>query len=192
MFERKDHFYERAKREGHASRAVYKLSEIQKKYKILKTGNRVLELGAAPGGWLPLIAKEIGLKGNIVAIDLLPLKIPPPKNAQFFQIDLADLDETIAQEKFNVILSDISPNLSGITFQDSYRSHEIAQTIFGLCAKRLASNGNLVIKIFPGDETKTFKKELEKQFQTLKTFIPEATRKTSSEVYLIALGFKNG
>ena len=101
------------------------------------------------------------------------------------------MEEHIASQKFDTILSDISPNLSGIRFRDTHQSLEIAKNIFSLCPKWLCSGGNLVLKTFPSEETQELRKELKKTFKEFKTFIPEATRKESSEVYFIALGYKN-
>ena len=192
MFERKDRFYKQAKKEGHASRAIYKLLEIQKKYRIVRSGNRILELGATPGGWLPQIAEWVGPKGHVFAIDLLPLKILPPANATFFQADFEKMRELLPAQKFNTILSDISPNLSGIRFRDTHLSLEISKNIFSLCPEWLCPGGNLVLKTFPSEETQELRKELKQNFREFKTLIPEATRKESSEVYFIALGYKNG
>lgn len=188
MFDRKDHFYKKAKKEGFASRAVYKLQEIQKKYRILKSGNRVLDLGAAPGGWMEITAKEIGPRGHVTGIDRLPLKIHLPPNATFLQQTVeADLK---LEKSFDTILSDLSPDLTGITFRDSYQSYALAKLVWQIAQKHLKAKGNLVIKIFPGEETKMLQTELKKSFTKMQIFIPEATRKTSSEIYLVATGFK--
>lgn len=185
MYQRKDHFYKKAKEEGYASRAVYKLIEVQKKYRILKKGDQVLELGSAPGGWFKILAKEIGPKGHVVGIDRLPLKIPLPSNALFIQ---QDIEEPLKLEQtFDVILSDLSPDLSGIIFRDTYQSHELAKKVLSIAQKHLKQGGHLVIKIFPGKETVSLKQQLKQFFEELKTFRPEATRKTSSEIYFIAL-----
>ena len=191
MFERKDHFYKRAKKEGLASRAAYKLLEIQKKFKVWRKGSSLLDLGSAPGGWLQILSKEVGPSGKIVGIDRLPLKIQPPSNVQFIQKNISDPD-LVLQERFDCILSDLSPDLSGITFRDNFLSFELAMRVWTMAKQCLKKNGNLVITICPGEETNQLRHELKKSFAKLATFIPEATRKTSSEVYLVALGFKEG
>lgn len=194
MYERKDFFYKKAKKEGLASRAAYKILEIQKKYKIFRSGEIILELGAAPGGWLQILSKEVGPKGLIIGVDLLPLKIQTPANVTFYQQDIED-EKFISFLKnqgllFDGILSDISPNLSGIPFRDTYRSFELAQKVWKTARQCLKRNGKLVIKIFPGEESTALKKELKKDFNQLSTFVPEATRKESSEVYWVAKGYK--
>lgn len=189
MYERKDHFYKKAKKEGFASRAAYKILEIQQKFKIWKKGSFILDLGSAPGGWLQILSKEAGEKGLIVGVDRAPLKIEPPVNVRFIQADIHSPDLAFEQ-RFDCILSDLSPDLSGIRFRDTYLSFEIASRVFALTKQFLKKNGNLVIKVFPGEEVDRLKREMKKHFERFATFIPEATRKTSSEVYLVATGFK--
>lgn len=188
MYERKDRFYKKAKKEGFASRAAYKLIEIQKKYGVFRPGSRVLDLGAAPGSWMQVTAKAVAPKGEVIGIDRSSLKIVLPKNASFIQKKIEEGEENLGL--FDVILSDLSPDLSGIAFRDVHQSLELAKLVWKIAEKNLKTNGNLVIKIFPSIEADHFKLELKKSFTSIKTFIPEATRKTSSEFYLIAMGFK--
>lgn len=194
MYNRKDHYYKKAKKEGKASRAAYKLLEIQEKYRIWKKGDRVLDLGSAPGGWLQVLSQEVGLKGKIIGIDRLPLHISPPKNVQFIQKSIEE--ESLLGEierihpKFDVILSDLSPNLSGIVFRDTFQSYELGCQVWELAKTFLKKGGNLTFKIFPGEEANRLKTALKKAFQTVITLVPQATRKGSSEVYWIALGFQ--
>lgn len=185
MYERKDHFYKKAKKEGFASRAVYKLAEIQKKYRVLKKGGTVLDLGCAPGGWIEIASQEVGPKGKVIGVDRLPLKIKLPPNAIFLQKKMEEISEGGLPGSFDTILSDLSPDLSGIAFRDTYQSFELAKLVWEIAKKYLKPGGNLVIKIFPGEETKAFQAELKKSFSKMQIFIPEATRKSSSEVYLI-------
>lgn len=189
MYQRKDHYYKQAKKEGYASRAAYKLKEIQKKYKILRPGQSVLDLGCAPGGWLQVAAKFVGPKGKVFGIDLLPLKISAIPNVTFFP---KDIEESLGENwpPFDVILSDISPDLSGIHFRDTFRSYELACQVWKVAQPHLKAGGHLVVKIFPGEESKRLAADLKKSFRSLETFVPEATRKQSSEVYFVALGFK--
>lgn len=188
MYERKDYFYKKAKKEGLASRAAYKIEEIQKGFKITKPGNTVLDLGCAPGGWLQFLSKITGLNGFVIGIDRAPLKIPLPKNATFIQKKIEEVAEN-ELPKVDCIVSDLSPDLTGIPFKDIYQSFELAQMVWRVSRALLKPGGNLVLKIFPGEETNQFKMELKKYFKSLKTFIPQATRKTSSEVYIIAKGY---
>lgn len=194
-FDRKDHFYRKAKREGKASRAVYKLSEFQRRFHLIPKGGIVIDLGCAPGGWMQELAQFVGPKGKVVGIDLLPLKIGLPAQCRFIQGDINDdsvLEEVqaIAGDHVDAVLSDMSPNLSGIAFADAYRSFELASTALAFACRVLKDGGNFVVKIFPGEEFKDFVAELKKAFTKMHTVVPDATRKTSSERYLVATGFR--
>jgi 23S rRNA (uridine2552-2'-O)-methyltransferase len=194
-YERKDHFYRKAKREGKASRAVYKLAELQRRFCIVKRGDTVLDLGCAPGGWLQELSPLVGKEGSVIGIDLLPLSISPPPRCRFIRGDITDAtaqDTTAALcgGAVDVVLSDLSPNLSGIAFADAYRSYELAMLSLSVCERLLRDDGNFLVKIFPGDEFAAFVAALKKRFATVTTVTPEATRKTSSERYIVCLGFK--
>ena len=195
-YERKDHYYKRAKEEGKASRAVYKLAELQTQFKLVKKGDVVLDLGCAPGGWLQELSQFVGQNGKVIGIDLLKLKINPPPRCTFI---LGNLEEEDFQKKIielanglvDVILSDMSPNLSGVAFADAYRSYELAMLALEMCKKLLKSDGNFVVKIFPGDEFHEYVKLLKENFKKVNIVTPKATRKTSSERYIVSVGFKN-
>jgi 23S rRNA (uridine2552-2'-O)-methyltransferase len=196
-YDRKDKFYRRAKESGYRSRSAFKIIEINKKFRILKPGLVVLDLGCAPGGWTQVIAKEIGQYGRIIGIDLEPVVPLTEKHAVFIQGDLRQ--ESTCQQLFaalgrkvDLIASDMSPHLSGIKFQDHYNSYELAEQAFKMCRTILREGGNFVVKIFPGEELEQFKKNLKGSFAEIKTFIPEFTRNTSTEIYLVAKTFKNG
>lgn len=194
MFERKDHYYKKAKKEGEASRAAYKIVEIQEKFKIAKKGDKVLEFGCAPGGWIKILSQTVGPQGLVVGIDCLPLKISTPPHLLFLQEDLynpklcAEIEQLCP--RFDLIVSDIAPNLSGIAFRDTHLSLEMASHIWQLAKKFLKIGGHLVTKIFPSPEADQLKSELKKAFAKFDIFVPKATRKGSSEVYFVALGFK--
>lgn len=194
-FKRKDHFYRRAKEEGKASRAVYKLTELQRRFELIRKGDTVIDLGCAPGGWMQELAPMVGPKGKVVGIDILPIKISLPGQCHFIQGDMGDeaslekLREA-AGGKVHAVLSDMSPNLSGIAFADAYRSCELAMTALDFARGILRPGGNFVVKIFPGKEFQDFVAELKRSFGSVKTVVPDATRKTSSERYLVAKGLK--
>ncbi len=194
-YQRKDHYYKKAKEEGLASRAVYKLEELDRQFHLLKAGDRVLDLGCAPGGWLQYIAKKIGPQGKAIGVDLLEVQTKFPQQVSILKGDITrEETQKICIEKLGgeayLIVSDMSPNLSGIRFKDNYESYLLGLNALNIAQKILKKGGNLVVKIFPGDELAEFKKKLQENFEEIKTHIPQATRKGSSEIYLVSQNFK--
>ncbi len=191
VYDRKDHYYKKAKEEGHASRAVYKLEEIDREFHLLNSKDRVMDLGCAPGGWLQYLARKVGPSGKIVGADLLEVKAQLPSHVHILQ---GDVTQPAIQEKCiellgglaDVLVSDLSPNLSGIRFKDNYASYELSMIVLKVARQILKPGGHMVVKIFPGDELPLYKKELQLTFREIKTLIPKATRKGSSEIYLIS------
>ncbi|MBI2083160.1 MAG: RlmE family RNA methyltransferase [Deltaproteobacteria bacterium] len=195
-YQRKDFYYQKAKKLGLKSRAYFKLEDLNKKFRLLKPGIHVVDLGCAPGGWLQFIAQEIGPQGAIVGVDIEKMNSALPKNATFIQGDIQN--ESTANQllaglgrRVDLLVSDLAPHLSGIKFQDQYRSYELAKQAFKLCHFVLREQGDFVAKIFPGEELEQFKTELKKAFLNVQLFIPPSTRKSSSEVYIVAKGFRN-
>ncbi len=194
-YNRKDHFYRRAKREGKASRAIYKLSELQNRFKLIGRGGIALDLGCAPGGWLQELSDIVGKSGRVIGIDFLPVKISLSENVVVIEGDLNDEEsikriEDEANGLVDAVLSDMSPNISGIAFADAYRSYELSMLAFEICEKSLREGGNFVTKIFPGEEFTEYMKLLKKNFKKVSTVTPAATRRTSSERYILAIGYK--
>jgi len=196
IYERKDRYYRKAKEEGKASRAIYKLEEIDQQFHLIKGGDRVLDLGCAPGVWLQYLARKVESRGRVVGVDRLELKAALPSHVTFLRGDLTE--EKIQKECIvalgglaDAVVSDISPNLSGIAFRDHYESYRLASIVLQVGRKVLKAGGSLVVKIFPGEELKDYKKELEKNFEVIKTLIPKATRKSSNEIYLISKKFRS-
>ena len=183
MFNRKDYFYRKAKDEGFRSRAAYKLLEIQNKYKIFKKGDYVLDLGCAPGGWIQVTLRFIGKSGKIKGIDILNVDPFKEKNVEIIKGDIYEYN--LNNESFDVILSDMAPNTSGIKHADYYRSYELCLKAFEIAKSNLKRDGNLVLKIFQGKEFNELRAELKKEFNQVITFKPKSSRSTSSEVYLV-------
>lgn len=196
VYTKKDYFYKKAKKEGKASRAAYKLSEIQKKFNLIKKGDVVIDLGCSPGGWLEETSKLIGKNGIVIGVDVEGLRTPIPENGIFIPYDIKspDLAEQIylrlTNPDVNVVLSDTAPKTSGIGFRDSYRSYELALKALEICNEFLNENGNFLVKVFPGKEIQEYKKTVKKRFRRVSTIIPQATRKSSSEEYLVGISFK--
>lgn len=194
-FERKDRFYFLAKKEGYVARSAYKIIELDKRFGIFKNHSRILDLGCAPGGWLQ-VAEEC-LKGNsqLIGIDLLPLKFSPLATTLFIQGNFLDAEnqQLITQTfsgEIDWVLSDMSPNISGISFRDEFQSYELVQSAFDFAKRLLKKNGNFLFKVFQGKEFETFRQTLKQSFQKIITVLPEATRKSSKEIYVVCLGYK--
>ena len=183
---RTDAFQRRARREGYRARSVYKLMDIQKRSKIFREGDTVLDLGAAPGGWSQVALEYIGEDGKLVGVDLQ--HILPLKGAQFLQGDIREPETRKELEKLvpkaDVVLSDMSPNLSGNYSVDQARSVELASFALEIASERKANS--FVVKVFEGSDFQDFRASVISEFGSVRTLSPEASRKQSSEVYLIA------
>lgn len=196
QYQRKDRFYRKAKEQGLPSRASFKIEEIIQKFSFVSKGQRVLDLGAAPGGWTAILAQAVGPKGLILATDRLPLQGVAGSNIEFYQGDIFGeetrlwLEEKLKGKKIDALCSDLSPNLSGIYFKDALASVELAQKSLELAARFLKPGGNWVAKVFPGEEFPELIKEVKSRFKRHKVFEPQSTRKTSKEVYVLGLQFK--
>jgi 23S rRNA (uridine2552-2'-O)-methyltransferase len=188
-----EHFYKEAKREGYRSRSAFKLKQIQKKYRIFKQGNIVIDLGAAPGGWSQVASEIVGGEGMVLGIDLSPIQ--PIKGVTFLQCDMtkkSSLKELILfmdNRKADVVISDMSPNISGNYSVDHARSIFLCDQAFITASTILKSGGNFLCKVFEGEELPRFQNELKARFGLVKKFSPPASRKSSSEIYIIAKNF---
>ncbi len=188
--DRKEEFYTTlAKKEGYPARSIYKLKEIDEKYKIIRKGGRVLDLGAAPGSWLLYISQKVGNKGKVVGVDTGEIKIPQIANVIFIKKSIFDLKESDFEGKFDAVVSDLSPNTSGIKSLDAGKSMELAEKSFDIAKSILLPGGNFVCKIFENESTGEFFKEVKNCFDVAKRFKPKAVIKTSKEFYIIGRGF---
>jgi 23S rRNA (uridine2552-2'-O)-methyltransferase len=180
-----DGFVRKAKEQGYRSRAAFKLLEIDAKDRLFRPGSLVVDLGAAPGGWSQVAAGKVKPAGRVIAIDLL--KIAPISGVTVLQGDFRDqsLAEALGGAKADVVLSDLSPNLSGIRNVDQARSLELVQAAIGVCQAYLRAEGAFVTKAFHGEDFNTLKRELESAFAKVKVFKPEASRGESRETYFV-------
>ncbi|HOT27748.1 MAG TPA: RlmE family RNA methyltransferase [Candidatus Ozemobacteraceae bacterium] len=188
-----DPWLRKARQEQFRSRAAYKLEEIHRKYKLLKPGMKILDLGAAPGSWTQMALHCLNGKGLVVAIDLLP--IDPIEGAIILQGDIRAEESQkkiadAAKGKFDVILSDMAPDTTGIHHADTSNSAALVTLALDLCAKWLKPGGSFVAKVFEGSEYKDLHSEAKKKFEFLKSVNPEASLTRSREVYLVGTGFK--
>lgn len=194
-YDRKDHLYEKAKDEGYRSRAAYKLMELDKKYKLLRPGAKALDLGCWPGGWLQVAASRVGNQGIVVGIDLVATDPTGAQNVHIITGDARD-DENIAKAKalapdgFDVLLSDMSPKLTGIKEADQAGTVACAEFALWGAGMLLKKGGNFVCKVFKGNDTEVFIRGARPRFEKIQRSELDASRKTSNEFYVIGLGFK--
>jgi len=186
-------FYKKAKQEKYRARSAYKLIEINKKYKLIKPGNVVVDCGAAPGSWSQVALEIVGEDGFVLAIDILPVA-PLKGSFDFLQADLTkpSIIEKIRKNlpwKADVVISDAAPEFSGIRERDVGLTLQLNKTIFKIAKEILKKDGNFVCKSFQGPELKDFISEVKKDFKTVKTTKPSASLKKSAEVYVIAKNF---
>lgn len=191
----KDSFYERAKKEGYRARSAYKLMEIQKRFHTIKTGDKVLDLGAAPGGWLQVVAQQIGAKGMVVGIDIASVAPLNQGNvvtivADIRAISTVELLAQAAAPAFDVVTCDIAPNLSGIRDVDEARIGELYESVLRVVKEGLKQGGGFILKSFFGPEFKRRIAELKSLFSSVTVYKPDASRGVSSEVYLVSMGKK--
>lgn len=189
---KRDYYYRKAKEEKYRSRATYKLFQAVRKYHFIKEGDIVIDLGAAPGGWLQGARKIVGEKGFVLGVDMKPVEPFAIPNVQTIVGDIID-PGTLQQisrllpEKADVIISDAAPNISGIWEMDHARQIGLARRALEIASKTLKVSGNLFVKIFQGDMTKDFVNEMKQHFESVRIIKPEASRAKSSEVFILGL-----
>ena len=173
-----------AKNEGFRSRAAYKLTQIQKDFKVIKPGDKILDLGSAPGGWSQVASNVLDGTGSIIAIDLLPMK--KIKNVEFHQMDLKDIDK-ISIQKLSIVLSDIAPNISGVNIIDNENMIALLEIEISIVDKFLQIGGKYLCKCFEGASLNFLKDNLKDRFQIIKRIKPDASRSTSKECYILGI-----
>lgn len=189
-----DPFVKQAQREGYRSRAVYKLLELQQRDKLLSPGMVVVDLGAAPGGWSQLLTKLVLPGGKVIALDILPMD--PLLDVDFIQGDF--MEEAVLQQLLALlqgqtvtwVLSDMSPNMSGINSVDQPRAIYLAELALAFASEVLGRRGGFVTKLFQGEGFDSFLLEVRRRYQTVTIRKPEASRSRSREVYLVARNLK--
>lgn len=188
-----DFYARKAKSENFAARSVYKLEEIDKKYRIFKKGQQILDLGAAPGSWSQYASTAIGESGKILGIDLKPVAIKL-SNAVFITSNIQEFDIQLLvtahgfKEKFDVVISDMAPSTSSNRFTDQARSYDLSITALQTAIRVLKTGGSFICKIFDGPDAKSFGDELKTYFKLVHSFKPKSTQKSSKEFFFIGLG----
>lgn len=192
---RRDQYRKLAKQQGYRSRAAFKLLQLNKSYKIIKNSDKVVEFGCAPGGWIQVATQLVGPSGFVLGLDLK--EINPLAGASFIKGSIDDplLTEILLQtvglnDKFDVVLSDMSPNVSGIWEIDHERQISLTKHALHVSIRILERRGNAIFKMFQGVSTRSFVNELAEHFALVKLSKPPASRQESSELYVICLGFK--
>ncbi len=191
---KRDHYRKRAREEGYRSRAAFKLRQMNDKYHFMKRDSRVVDIGCAPGGWLQISAEVVGRTGMIVGVDLDQVE-PLSKNVNILVDDVTSpgfadrLLTTFGNSKVNCVLADLSPKLSGIWDMDHYKQIDLNMCVVDLLPEILETGGASVMKAFQGDQLESLIQRLKKSFQRVEISKPDASRKESSEVYLVSLGF---
>ena len=192
---KRDYYYKKAKEEKYRSRAAYKLLQAVKKYKFISNGDVVVDLGAAPGGWIQAASRIIGKDGFVLGVDLKPIKPFLQDNIQTVIGDINE-EETLQQilsilpEKADVVISDVSPNISGIWEVDHARQIDLAEQSMKIALKVLKPSGNFFVKVFQGDMFDDFVKKVKEHFRVVKIVKPKASRAKSSEMFVLGLFLK--
>ena len=190
----RDPYVKQARRSDYRSRAAYKLQELDAKDKLFKPGQTVVDLGAAPGSWSQYAAQRVGHAGKIIAVDILPMD--PIRNVQFIHGDFTDdavfrrCVDALEGARADLVISDLSPNLTGIRVTDQARSMYLAEQVLEFACQTLVANGNLLIKVFEGADMEPYRRELVQRFQQVMARKPKASRGASREFYVLARGYK--
>ena len=185
--QKRDFYVKQAKKQGYLSRAAYKLIEIENKFNILINSKKILEFGAAPGGWSQ-VALEVNPKIEITAIDILDLKINHPQ-INFYKDDFLNFNYNQKENYYDLILSDIAPNTTGHQSTDHLRIASMLFDIIELLEKVLVSDGAFITKIWKGSEEKEIINQLKKKFKFVSYFKPDSSRKDSAEIFIVARNF---
>ena len=188
---RKDHYYNKAKQEGYRSRAAYKLKQLDEAVGLFGPGNTVVDLGAAPGGWLQIAAEAVGPQGTVVGVDLQRIRPVDHDNVETVRGDMteeetkAELRERIGGRGADVVVSDMAPNMTGEYSLDHARSVHLARQAFEVATDLLDTGGDLAVKVFEGPDLAALREDVEAEFQYVRTVHPDASREESSELYLV-------
>lgn len=192
---RRDYYYKKAKEEKYRSRAAYKLLQVVKKYPFMKKGDVVVDLGAAPGGWIQVARKMVGSNGFVLGIDLRPIEPFSEDNVRTMIGDITE-QETLQQTlkffpgKVDAVISDASPNISGVWEVDHARQIDLAKQALKIALETLKPSGSFFVKVFQGDMLNDFIDEVKQHFEAVKIIKPKASRAKSSEMFILGLHLK--
>ncbi len=191
QYEHNDKFSRRAQFQGYRARSVYKLQELDQRFQLFKEGQKILDVGAAPGSWLQYISQQIGDTGIAVGVDIQEIK-PISNNVHLIQEDIQNTESFIQQfnnltiQQFDLVVSDIAPSTTGIPGVDQARSVELSQIVVDTADQFLKPKGTLVMKVFQGEDFKDFYHALQQKYGYVTTVKVKASRDRSSEIYVVA------
>ena len=190
-----DHYTQRAKNENYPARSVYKLKEAQTKYRLIRKGDRVLDLGCSPGSWLLYAAELTGNRGEVLGIDQKKVSISMPAQVKTLEADILTIDPLWIEKKelekrFNVVLSDMAPATTGNKAVDAVRSYHLCEAALNIAQIVLVPGGSFFCKIFQGEEFKRFSGSVNSRFKRHKIFKPQSSRKASKEIFILGMGFR--
>lgn len=195
MKEYRDHYFLKAKRENYPARSVYKLKELDAKFKLFRQGMRVLDLGAAPGSWSLGAAEKVGQRGLVLGCDIQTTETAFPPQVTFMQEDVfnrSDAFEARLREMgpFDVVMSDMAPRTTGTKFTDQARSLELACEALEVARLHLKPGGSFIVKIFMGPDIQEMLQPMRRAFKSVKSFKPKSSRAESKETFFVGMGFK--
>ena len=194
-YDPKDFYYRKAKKQGLRARSAFKIEEILDRHRLLRPGDAVLDLGAAPGGFLQILAEAVGEKGVAVGVDLEPIRNLGRSQVRTGIVDLLAPDalpriRALPPGPFRLVASDMAPKTIGVKITDEARSLELVRMALRVVEATLAPGGAFVAKVFMGGDFPTLKKELQARFETVQIVRPQATRESSYEVYVLGKGYR--
>lgn len=195
MKEYRDYYFLKAKQENYPARSVYKLQELNNKFRLLASGNKVLDLGAAPGSWSLFAAQKVGAKGLVLGCDLKTTDTEFPSQVRFLQENVFEPSPEFAAllaetGPFDLVMSDMAPQTTGTKFTDQARSLELAIQAFEMACQHLKQQAHFVVKIFMGPDIQDLLTPMRKAFTSVKTFKPKSSRQESKETFFVGMGFK--
>jgi len=193
-YDRKDYYFQKAKKENYAARSVFKLQEIDERFKLIKPGYKILDLGAAPGSWSQYASEKVGPYGRILGIDLQKIQLTLP-NAVFLQKDMREIQwedilaATHMEPPFDIVMSDMAPKTTGVRITDQARSFELCQLALSTAERFLRPRGIFICKLFHSEGFEELRRDLRARFARVEVLRPKSTRKESKEVFLIGIQY---
>ena len=190
----RDTYFQKAKEEGYRARSAYKLKQIQDKFHVIRRRDTVVDLGAAPGSWSQVLVELVGARGRVIALDLQEME--PIEGVTMIQGDMVDPDVQeqvmrLTKGRCNVVLSDAAPSTTGIKLRDHVISMELARAAFTLAQRILIPGGNMILKVFQGEDLPPLIRDVKLRFHPVKVHTPPATRNESWEAFIVAQKFKS-